>query len=47
MIQVAPFNSYETPRPWKWKGDYKTWPKFRKDSNPSIVNCKTNKVGCN
>lgn len=33
MIQVAPFNSRYTPAPWRWNGQYATWPKFKKGNN--------------
>ncbi len=33
MIQVAPFNSRYTPLPWRWNGQYATWPKFKRHNN--------------
>ena len=43
MIQIAPFNSRVTPRPWKWSGRYADWPKFKAGHNwPGCQNA----VGC-
>lgn len=33
MIQIAPFNSRYTPAPWRWNGQYSTWPKFKRGNN--------------
>jgi prepilin-type N-terminal cleavage/methylation domain-containing protein/prepilin-type processing-associated H-X9-DG protein len=48
MIQIAPFNSRYTPRPWTWNGDYRRWPKFKR---PQDVNypgnpCRSPGPGC-
>jgi prepilin-type N-terminal cleavage/methylation domain-containing protein/prepilin-type processing-associated H-X9-DG protein len=48
MIQIAPFNSRYTPKPWNWDGDMKKWPKFKP---PSQVNypafpCRAEGPGC-
>jgi prepilin-type N-terminal cleavage/methylation domain-containing protein/prepilin-type processing-associated H-X9-DG protein len=33
MIQIAPFNSRYTPAPWRWNGQYTSWPRFRQYNN--------------
>lgn len=43
MIQIAPYNSKYTPAPWRWNGQYATWPKFKRGNN--YPGCG-NSVGC-
>jgi len=45
MIQIAPFNSKYTPRPWRWSGKYEDWPKFKYNSNYPANPCGR-RVGC-
>lgn len=45
MIQIAPFNCEQTPRPWKWRGQYKDLPKFKPEANYPLGPCTT-KIGC-
>jgi prepilin-type processing-associated H-X9-DG protein len=44
MIQIAPFNSRFTPRPWKWSGRYEDWPKFKAGNNKP--GCDHAFIGC-
>ena len=48
MIQIAPFNSQYTPRPWKWDGDYAHYPKFKAPpaSNYPTNPCRRPGPGC-
>ena len=44
MIQIAPFNSRRTPRPWRWNGQYEDYPRFKRGNNKPgcgrIVGCE-------
>jgi prepilin-type N-terminal cleavage/methylation domain-containing protein/prepilin-type processing-associated H-X9-DG protein len=48
LIQIAPFNSRYTPRPWTWDGDYKNWPKFKPPDQVNFPDfpCREPGPGC-